>query len=57
MVAGMVARNSGPSIVFVILPTQSHGRGEPPEPWAMAAIAERNVTQLMYDHPGHAGAV
>ena len=36
---------------------QSHGRGEPPEPWAMAAIAERNVTQLMYDDPGHTGAI
>ena len=36
---------------------QSHGRGKPPERWAMAAIAEGNVTQLMYDHPGHADTV
>ena len=36
---------------------QSYGRGEPPERWAVAAIAERNVTQLMYDNPGHAGGV
>jgi len=36
---------------------QSYGRGEPPERWAVAAITERNVTQLMDNHPGDAGAV